>query len=128
METEKTLHPLMTVQEASERLRLTKNTLNNWLSQGRIKRVKIGRRTFIARQEVENLLNSALRGEVSKNSRQPVKVRQEGRGIFGLVVDNNPISPSGRQTVRVAGVLYQENRMWKRIRRCRLQQRIYEGS
>ena len=78
METEKTLHPLMTVQEASERLRLTKNTLNNWLSRGRIKRVKIGRRTFIARQEVENLLNSALRGEVSKNSRQPVKVRQEG--------------------------------------------------
>ena len=29
MDTEKTLHPLMTVQEASERLRLTKNTLNN---------------------------------------------------------------------------------------------------
>ena len=78
MENEKISHPLMTVQEASERLRLTKNTLNNWLSQGRIKRVKIGRRTFIARQEVESLLNSALRGEVSKNSWQTVKVRQEG--------------------------------------------------
>ena len=60
METEKTLHPLMTVQEASERLRLTKNTLNNWLSQGRIKRVKIGRRTFVARQEVEDILRNAL--------------------------------------------------------------------
>ena len=60
METEKTLHPLMTVQEASERLRLTKNTLNNWLSQGRIKRVKIGRRTFVARQEVEEILRNAL--------------------------------------------------------------------
>ena len=50
----------MTVQEASERLRLTKNTLNNWLSQGRIKRVKIGRRTFVARQEVEEILRNAL--------------------------------------------------------------------
>ncbi len=60
MDTEKTLHPLMTVQEASERLRLTKNTLNNWLSQGRIKRVKIGRRTFVARQEVEEILRNAL--------------------------------------------------------------------
>ena len=60
METEKTLHPLMTVQEASERLRLTKNTLNNWLSQGRIKRVKIGRRTFVARREVEEILRNAL--------------------------------------------------------------------
>ena len=60
METEKTLHPLMTVQEASERLRLTKNTLNNWLSQGRIKRVKIGRRTFVARKEIEEILRNAL--------------------------------------------------------------------
>ena len=67
METEKTLHPLMTVQEASERLRLTKNTLNNWLSQGRIKRVKIGRRTFVAREEIDELLSSALRGEVCQN-------------------------------------------------------------
>ena len=68
----------MTIEEAATALRLSRFTLNNWLSQGRIKRVKIGRRTFIARQEVENLLNSALRGEVSKNSRQPVKVRQAG--------------------------------------------------
>ena len=60
MDTEKTLHPLMTVQEASERLRLTKNTLNNWLSQGRIKRVKIGRRTFVARKEIEEILGNAL--------------------------------------------------------------------
>ena len=60
METEKTLHPLTTVQEASERLRLTKNTLNNWLSQGRIKRVKIGRRTFVARKEIEEILRNAL--------------------------------------------------------------------
>ena len=78
METENVLHPLMTVKEASEMLRLSKNTLNNWLSQGRIKRVKIGRRTFIARPEVENLLNSALRGEIGKNSRQTVKARREG--------------------------------------------------
>ena len=67
METENVLHPLMTVKEASEMLRLSKNTLNNWLSQGRIKRVKIGRRTFIARQEIDNLLSNALCGEISKN-------------------------------------------------------------
>jgi len=67
METENVLHPLMTVKEASEMLRLSKNTLNNWLSQGRIKRVKIGRRTFIARQEIDDLLSNALCGEISKN-------------------------------------------------------------
>ena len=78
MEFEEVEHCLMTIEEAAIALRLSRFTLNNWLSQGRIKRVKIGRRTFIARQEVENLLNSALRGEVRKDSRQPVQVRQEG--------------------------------------------------
>jgi len=54
-------HPiLLTVSEASELLRLSPNTLQNWLSQGRLKRVKIGRRTFISRREVEGLLSRAL--------------------------------------------------------------------
>jgi len=54
-------HPiLLTVSEASELLRLSPNTLQNWLSQGRLKRVKIGRRTFISRKEVEGLLSSVL--------------------------------------------------------------------
>ena len=71
-------HCLMTIEEAALALRLSRFTLNNWLSQGRIKRVKIGRRTFIPRQEGQNLLNSALRGEIGKNSRQTVKARREG--------------------------------------------------
>jgi excisionase family DNA binding protein len=54
-------HCLMTLEEAAIALRLSRYTLSNWLSQGKIKRVKIGRRTFIARQEVQNLINSALR-------------------------------------------------------------------
>lgn len=54
-------HPiLLTVSEVSELLRLSPNTLQNWLSQGRLKRVKIGRRTFISRKEVEGLLSKAL--------------------------------------------------------------------
>ena len=53
-------HPLMTLEEASRELRLSKNTLNNWLSQGKIKRVKIGRKTFLDRKEVEGILAAAL--------------------------------------------------------------------
>ena len=54
-------HPILfTVSEVSELLRLSPNTLQNWLSQGRLKRVKIGRRTFISRREVEELLSRAL--------------------------------------------------------------------
>ena len=53
-------HRLMNLEEASQALRLSKNTLNNWLSQGKIKRVKIGRKTFLDRNEVEGILATAL--------------------------------------------------------------------
>jgi len=56
-----TQHPLLTIDEASEILRLSKNTLNNWLSQGKLKRVKIGRKTFLSRQEVNQLLADAMK-------------------------------------------------------------------
>jgi excisionase family DNA binding protein len=53
-------HPLLTLAEGSEILRLSPNTLNNWLSQGKIRRVKIGRKTFLDRAEIESMLNKAL--------------------------------------------------------------------
>ena len=54
-------HPLMTVQEVSDALRLSRNTINNWMSQQKLKRVKIGRRTFVSRAEIDSLLAKALK-------------------------------------------------------------------
>ena len=53
-------HPLLTVAEASKILRVSPNTLNNWMSQRKIRRVKIGRKTFLDRAEIESMLNKAL--------------------------------------------------------------------
>ena len=64
-------HPLMTIQEASEALRLSRNTLNNWLSIGRLKRVKIGARTFLSREEIEGILKNALQEERSAHIPPP---------------------------------------------------------
>ena len=66
-------HPLMTIQEASEALRLSRNTLNNWLSIGRLKRVKIGARTFLSREEIEGILKNALQEEWSAQRHPTVK-------------------------------------------------------
>jgi len=66
-------HPLMTIQEASEALRLSRNTLNNWLSTGRLKRVKIGARTFLSREEIEGILKDALQEERSAHIPPAVK-------------------------------------------------------
>jgi excisionase family DNA binding protein len=53
-------HPLMTVAEASLRLRISKNTLNNWLSQRKLKRCKMGRKTFVKRTEVESIIQRSM--------------------------------------------------------------------
>lgn len=52
-------HPLMTVEEAADNLRLSKHTIHNWLSQGRLHRVKLGSITFLDRDEVERFLTEA---------------------------------------------------------------------
>jgi len=53
-------HPLMTLEEAAQTLRVSTNTLNNWMSQGKIRRVKIGRKTFLERKAVEEFLEIAI--------------------------------------------------------------------
>ena len=52
-------HPLMTVIEAAKCLRLSRHTINNWMSQGRLHRVKLGGRTFLEREEVVRMLEQA---------------------------------------------------------------------
>jgi len=51
---------LLTVVETATKLHLSVGTVNNWLSQGRLKRCKIGRKTFVRRSEVEQILAKAM--------------------------------------------------------------------
>jgi len=50
----------MTLEEAAQTLRVSTNTLNNWMTQGKIRRVKIGRKTFLERKAVEEFLEIAI--------------------------------------------------------------------
>ena len=54
-------HELLTVVETATKLHLSVGTVNNWLSQGRLKRCKIGRKTFVRRAEVEQILANAMK-------------------------------------------------------------------
>ena len=51
---------LLTLDEASSLLKINKGTLQNWLSQKRIKRIKMGGKTFVDSKSIENLLVKAL--------------------------------------------------------------------
>ena len=53
-------HEILTVVETATQLRLSVGTINNWLSQGKLKRCKIGRKTFVRRAEVEQILAKAM--------------------------------------------------------------------
>ena len=47
---------LLTTKEAAELLRVSHWTISAWLSQGKLKRVKAGGRTLIAKTELEAFL------------------------------------------------------------------------
>lgn len=50
------LGDLVTTKEAAELLRVSHWTISAWLSQGKLKRVKAGGRTLIAKAELEAFL------------------------------------------------------------------------
>jgi len=47
-------------QEAVAALRLSRNTLNNWLPTSHLKQAKLGARNLLPREEVEGILKKAL--------------------------------------------------------------------
>jgi len=63
-------HPLLTVAEVAGMLRLSTGTVNNWLSQKRLERVKVGRKTYIRRKEVESLLWGTSQAGPYKNNKE----------------------------------------------------------
>ena len=52
---------LLSLEEASHLLKINKGTLQNWLSQKRIKRVKMDGKTFVDAKALENILIEALK-------------------------------------------------------------------
>lgn len=57
---------LLTIQEAAERLRIGKRTVERFVAEGDIVSVKIGRRRLIAETELERYVRLAqLRGRVA---------------------------------------------------------------
>ena len=53
---------LISVEEASKLLKIKKDTLHNWLSMGKYKRIKLHGRTYIDKLEIEASIVSALSG------------------------------------------------------------------
>ena len=59
---------LYSVRAAAEYLGISPWTLHAWLSQGRIKRTKVGRRTMVRESELLKLIRDEEPGETSPSS------------------------------------------------------------
>jgi excisionase family DNA binding protein len=53
-------HQLLSVKEAAERLNISVFTLRGWISQRRVRYVKLGRRTMFRPGDLEDLINGAV--------------------------------------------------------------------
>jgi excisionase family DNA binding protein len=58
---------LLTTKEAAELLRVSHWTVSAWLSQGKLKRVKAGGRTLIAKTDLESFLTRSSALQTSCN-------------------------------------------------------------
>jgi excisionase family DNA binding protein len=53
------METLLSVEQAAERLGgVSKNTINAWLSQGKLRRTKVGRRTMLRESDLQEFIAS----------------------------------------------------------------------
>ena len=60
----------LTVAEIAERLKLNQQTLRNWIEQGQLPAVRIGRRVRIRRSDFERLVQEGYSGRASNSLTQ----------------------------------------------------------
>jgi excisionase family DNA binding protein len=53
-------HQLLSVKEAAERLNISVFTLRGWISQRRVRFVKLGRRTMFRPADLDDLINDSV--------------------------------------------------------------------
>ena len=51
---------IMTIDEGARVLRVKTGTIRNWLSQGRLKKIKLCGKTYLDRLEIEEIIKRAL--------------------------------------------------------------------
>jgi len=61
----------LTVAEVAELLKLNPQTLRNWIDQGQLPAVRIGRRVRIRRADFDRLVHEGYTGRASHNPAQP---------------------------------------------------------
>jgi excisionase family DNA binding protein len=61
----------LTVAEIAELLKLNQQTLRNWIEQGQLPAVRIGRRVRIRRSDFERLVQEGYSGGAGKSGAQP---------------------------------------------------------
>jgi excisionase family DNA binding protein len=59
----------LTVAEVAELLKLNQQTVRNWIDQGSLPAIKVGRRVRIKRSDLERILESGYRGALPEPSR-----------------------------------------------------------
>ena len=51
---------IMTIDEGARVLRVKNGTIRNWLSQGRLKKIKLCGKTYLDRLEIEEIIKTAF--------------------------------------------------------------------
>jgi excisionase family DNA binding protein len=87
----------LTVAEVAATLKLNQQTVRNWIDQGSLPALRVGRRVRIKRSDFERILKESYNGQAASASRQAAPSADDfwGGGSVGLA-ETNPSGGDGR--------------------------------
>ena len=83
----------MSISEAASVLHLSEHTIRNWLSRKKLKRVKIGGRTFLHQAQVEAILTDAINGKGERRWVQSINTRATHHSWMWLALIKSRLRP-----------------------------------
>jgi excisionase family DNA binding protein len=89
----------LTVAEVAEMLKLNQQTVRNWIDQGRLPALRVGRRVRIRRSDLERVLEESSIAAAGSSSRATAPSAEDFWGGEPIgVVDPAAVSPDGAGT------------------------------
>ncbi len=88
--------PFLTVAEVAELLKLNQQTVRNWIEQGSLPAIRVGRRVRIRREDLERILAAGYQAGSVPPAREPEPSAEDfwGGGQVG-VAELDPAAPAG---------------------------------
>jgi excisionase family DNA binding protein len=88
------LEEFLTVAEVAEMLKLNQQTVRNWIDQGSLPALRVGRRVRIRRSDLERVLEEASTAGAARPAREPGPSAEDFWGGEPIGIPDSAVTPA----------------------------------